>query len=130
MGLAICSNALTARWIGIQFAPPVSETALKQGTFMMQHQLLVLAFFLVLLVLFYQIAVIFAPFLVPVLWAIIIARMTHGLYVKLVHLLRGRDALAAGLLTFAIMFLVIFPILSLPVLLVQKTTIAYRVNPA
>lgn len=97
---------------------------------MMQHQLLVLAFFLVLLVLFYQIAVIFAPFLVPVLWAIIIARMTHGLYVKLVHLLRGRDALAAGLLTFAIMFLVIFPILSLPVLLVQKTTIAYRVNPA
>ncbi|MDH4088143.1 MAG: hypothetical protein OEV04_14025 [Nitrospira sp.] len=73
---------------------------------------------------------IFAPFLVPVLWAIIIARMTHGLYVKLVHLLRGRDALAAGLLTFAIMFLVIFPILSLPVLLVQETTIAYRVNPA
>ncbi|MGZ8366991.1 MAG: AI-2E family transporter [Nitrospira sp.] len=93
---------------------------------MMQHQLFVLAFFLVLLALFYQIAVIFSPFLVPVLWAIIIARMTNGLYVKLVHLLRGRDALAAGLLTFAIMFLVIFPILSLTVLLVQETTIAYR----
>ena len=93
---------------------------------MMQHQLFVLAFFLVLLVLFYQIAVIFSPFLVPVLWAIIIARMTNGLYVKLVHLLRGRDTLAAGLLTFAIMFLVIFPILSLTVLLVQETTIAYR----
>lgn len=32
---------------------------------MMQHQLFVLAFFLVLLVLFYQIAVIFSPFLSP-----------------------------------------------------------------
>lgn len=36
---------------------------------MMQPQLFVVAFFLVLLVLFYQIAVICAPFFVPVLWA-------------------------------------------------------------
>lgn len=93
---------------------------------MIQHQLFVVAFFLVLLVLCYQIAVIFTPFLVPVLWAIIIARMTNGLYVKLVHLLRGRDTLAAALLTCATMFLVVFPILSLTVLLVQETTIAYR----
>lgn len=92
----------------------------------MQHQLFVLAFFLVLLVLFYQIAVIFAPFLVPVLWAVIIARMTNGPYLKLVHLLRGRDTLAAALLTFATMFLVVFPILSLTFLLVQETTMAYR----
>ncbi len=126
MGLAICSNLPTASWIGIHPGPPVSETGIEQGKSMMQHQLFVLAFFLVLLVLFYQIAVIFAPFLVPVLWAIIIARMTNSLYVKLVHLLRGRDTLAAGLLTFAIMFLVVFPILSLTFVLVQETTIAYR----
>ncbi|MDI3463470.1 MAG: hypothetical protein OJF50_002291 [Nitrospira sp.] len=93
---------------------------------MMQHQLFVLAFFLILLVLFYQIAVIFAPFLVPILWAVIIARMSNGPYVKLVHLLRGRDTLAAALLTFATMFLVVFPIVSLSFLLVQETTIAYR----
>jgi len=93
---------------------------------MIQHQLFVLAFFLVLLVLFYQIAVIFAPFLVPVLWAVIIARMTNGLYVKLVHLLRGRDTLAAALLTCATVFLVVFPIVSLTLLLVQETTIAYQ----
>lgn len=93
---------------------------------MMQHQLFVVAFFLVLLVLFYQIAVIFAPFLVPVLWAVIIARMTNGLYVKLVHLLRGRDTLAAALLTFATVFLVVFPMVSLTFLLVQETTMAYR----
>src|SRR5512132_479074 len=71
---------------------------------MTQHQLFVSAFFVVLLVLLYQMAVIFAPFLVPVLWAIIIARMSHALYVKLVHLLRGRETLAASLLTFATMF--------------------------
>lgn len=71
---------------------------------------------------FYQIAVIFAPFLVPVLWAVIIARMSNGTYSKLVHLLRGRDTLAAALLTFATMFLVVFPILSLTFLLVQETS--------
>lgn len=93
---------------------------------MMQHQLFVLAFFLVLLVLIYQIAVIFAPFLVPILWAVIIARMTNGLYVKLAHLLRGRDTLAAALLTCATMFLVVFPIVFLTFLLVQESTMAYR----
>jgi predicted PurR-regulated permease PerM len=93
---------------------------------MMQHQLFVLAFFIVLLVLIYQIAVIFTPFVVPVLWAVIIARMSNGLYLKLIHLLGGRDTLAASLLTFATMFLVVFPIVSLTFLLVQETTIAYR----
>jgi len=79
----------------------------------MQHQLFVLAFFFVLLVLFYQIAMIFGPFLVPILWAVIIARMSNGLYLNLVYLLRGRDTLAAALLTFGTMFLVVFPIVSL-----------------
>src|SRR5690349_1542026 len=93
---------------------------------MLQRQLFVVAFFVVLLVLFYQIAVIFSPFLVPILWAVIIARMTHGLYLKLAHLLKGREALAAGLLTFATMSLVVFPIVSLTLVLVQESTIAYR----
>ena len=93
---------------------------------MTQHQLFVSAFFVVLLVLLYQMAIIFAPFLVPVLWAVIIARMSNALYLKLVHLLRGRDTLAAGLLTFATMFLVVFPIVCLTFLLVQETVIAYR----
>jgi hypothetical protein len=92
---------------------------------MTQHQLFVSAFFVVLLVLLYQIAIIFAPFLVPVLWAVIIARMSNTLYLRLVHLLRGRDTLAAGLLTFATMFLVVFPIVSLTFLLVQETAIAF-----
>ena len=84
------------------------------------------AFFVVLLVLLYQIAIILAPFLVPVLWAVIIARMSNTLYLKLVHLLRGRETLAAVLLTFATMLLVVFPIVSLTFLLVQETAIAYR----
>jgi len=126
VGLPICPNLPAASWIGIHPGPAVSETGIEQGKSMMQQQLFVLAFFLVLLVLFYQIAVIFAPFLVPVLWAVIIARMSNGPYLKLVHLLRGRDTLAAALLTFATMFLVVFPIVSLTFLLVQETTIAYR----
>lgn len=63
---------------------------------MMQHQLFVLAFFLVLLVLFYQIGVIFGPFLIPILWAVIIARMSNGLYLKLVHLLKVTIRLRAN----------------------------------
>lgn len=105
---------------------PVSETGIEQGESMTQHQLFVLAFFVVLLVLFHQIAIIFAPFLVPILWAVIIARMSNSLYLKLVHLLRGRDTLAASLLTFATMFLVVFPIVSLTLLLIQETATAYR----
>jgi len=93
---------------------------------MPQHYLFVSAFFAVLLVLLYQMAIIFAPFLVPVLWAIIIARMSNALYVKLVHLLRGRETLAASILTFATMFLVVFPIVWLTFLLVQEAVIAYR----
>ena len=93
---------------------------------MTQHQLFITAFFVVLLILLYQMAIIFAPFLVPVLWAIIIARMSNALYLKLVHLLRGRETLAASLLTFATMFLVVFPIVWLTFVLVQETVIAYR----
>jgi predicted PurR-regulated permease PerM len=93
---------------------------------MTQHQLFVLAFFVIFLGLFYQIAMIFTPFLVPILWAVIIARMSNSLYVKLVHLLKGRDALAAGLLTFATMLLVVFPIVFLTFLLVQEAAIAFQ----
>src|ERR1043165_5843187 len=93
---------------------------------MPQHYLFVSAFFAVLLVLLYQMAIIFAPFLIPVLWAMIIARMSNALYVKLVHLLRGRETLAASILTFATMFLVVFPIVWLTFLLVQEAVIAYR----
>src|ERR1051325_7527272 len=90
---------------------------------MTQHQLFVLACFVVLLVLFYQIAIVFAPFLVPILWAVIIARMSNSLYLKLVHLLAGRERLASGLLTFRTMFRFFFPIVSQRFLPIQETAV-------
>ena len=47
---------------------------------MNQRQMFALGFFVVLLILLYQIAIVFRPFLLPVLWAVILAHMTFPLH--------------------------------------------------
>jgi predicted PurR-regulated permease PerM len=60
---------------------------------------------------------IFKPFLIPVLWAIIIAVTIHPLYVKFKSLLGGKQKLALSLFTIiALAILIILSILLWPVL--------------
>ncbi|HEX9285442.1 MAG TPA: AI-2E family transporter [Nitrospirales bacterium] len=92
---------------------------------MTRHQLFAVCFFAVLLVLLYQIAVIFSPFLLPVLWAAILAHITFPLHIRLTTLLKGRATASAWLLTLGIMALVVVPVVFLTLLLIQEAGIAY-----
>ncbi len=69
-----------------------------------------LAFFTILVLLLYQIALIFTPFLVPVLWAVMLTRIAYPLYRRVHQLLNGRASLAAALVTSGIMLLGVLPV--------------------
>ena len=43
---------------------------------MTRHQVFTLCFFAVVLLLLYQVALVFSPFLFPVLWAMVLAHLT------------------------------------------------------
>jgi predicted PurR-regulated permease PerM len=92
---------------------------------MTRPQLFAACFFAGLLVLLYQIALIFQPFLFPVLWALILAHVTFPLHVRLTALLRARATASAALLTLGIMSLVVVPVVMLTLLLVQEAGSGY-----
>ncbi len=87
---------------------------------MTQPQLFTAVFFALLLLLLYQIALIFQPFLFPMLWAVILAHMTYPVHVRLTARLGGRDALSASCLTVGVLVMVVAPVLLMAVLLVQE----------
>ena len=92
---------------------------------MTRRQLFAACFFAVLLVLLYQIGIIFKPFLLPVLWAAILAHVAFPLHVRLTALLRGRETVSAGLLTLGIMAMVVVPLVFLTFLFLQEAGNAY-----
>lgn len=92
---------------------------------MTRRQLFAACFFAVLLVLLYQIGVIFKPFLLPVLWAAILAHVTFPLHTRLTALLKERETLSAALLTIGIMAMVVVPVVFLALLFIQEAGSAY-----
>lgn len=69
------------------------------------------------------------PFVIPIVWAIIIAVAIHPLYEKLIDALRGRDKLAAILVTIIILALLMVPTIMLTKLLVENVaTLAQEVR--
>jgi predicted PurR-regulated permease PerM len=93
---------------------------------MTRQQVFAICFFGLLLLLLYQIAIIFRPFLLPVLWAVFLARLAFPLQRRLTAMLGRRDSLAAGLLTLGLLLLGIVPVLYLTFLLVQEAANAYE----
>lgn len=92
---------------------------------MTRQQLFVLGFLGVLLVLLYQLAEVFSPFLRPLLWAVILAHVTFPLHTRLAGLLRGREVASAVLLTVGIVALIVAPVVLFTFLLVQETGNGY-----
>lgn len=92
---------------------------------MTRQQLFAACFFAILLILIYQIGVIFKPFLLPVLWAAILAHVTCPLHVRLTALLNGRETVSAALLTVGIMTIVVAPVVFLTLLFIQEAASAY-----
>ncbi|MCX5724676.1 MAG: AI-2E family transporter [Nitrospirae bacterium] len=91
---------------------------------MTKPQLFTAVFFALLLLLLYQIALMFQPFLMPVLWAALLAHLTFPLHVRLTAFVRGREAVSASCLTLLVLALVVMPISLLGLLLAREASTA------
>src|SRR5437899_1843706 len=92
---------------------------------MTRQQVVAFGLFGVLLVLLYQLAETFSPFVRPVLWAVILAHVTFPLHTWLTGLLRGREVASAVLLTVGVVVLIMSPVVFLTFLLVQEAGNSY-----
>jgi len=72
----------------------------------------------------YQTALMFRPFLFPVLWAALLAHLTYPLHVRLTSFARGREMVSASCLTLLVLALVVIPISMMGVLLAREASTA------
>ncbi len=91
---------------------------------MTKQQLFTAVFFVLLLFLLYQIALMFRPFLLPVLWAALLAHLTFPLHVRLTSFVRDREIVSASCLTVLVLALVVIPISMMGVLLAREASVA------
>ncbi len=92
----------------------------------MSPQTLSTAFLILCSLVLYQLALIFAPFFTPILWALILARLFFPLYESLLRLLRGQRTLSAALCTIAVTLLAVLPVAYLAFMAVTETIHAYQ----
>jgi predicted PurR-regulated permease PerM len=88
---------------------------------MTRPQPFTVVFFALLLFLLYQIALVFQPFLFPVLWAALLVHATFPLHGKLTAMCGGRDTVSAAILTVGVLAVVVAPLIVVGILLVRET---------
>ena len=93
---------------------------------MSQRQLFRITFLILFVLLLYQLGLILSPFFKPIMWAIILARLTYPVYLRLLRWSRGRENLSAALMTLAIVFVAIIPAVYLVTLGIQEAIGAYQ----
>lgn len=91
---------------------------------MTRPQAFTAVFFALLLFLLYQLALVFQPFLFPMLWAALLVHATYPLHGRLTQFLGGRDTLSAAVLTIGALTIVVAPLVVTGVLLVRETRVA------
>lgn len=74
----------------------------------------------------YLVYAIVAPFLAPLGWAGVIGVLTFPLYRRLRSRLGGREMLAAGIMTPAMVLTLVIPVVGLTLFLVQEAALAYN----
>jgi predicted PurR-regulated permease PerM len=84
--------------------------------------LLIISFIILSFYLFY---VVFSPFLVPIVWAIILALVFYPVYRWLTRRLRGRKSLCALVLTVLVVLLIVFPSAYILSMLAHETASVY-----
>jgi predicted PurR-regulated permease PerM len=92
----------------------------------MPPQILSTAFLILCALVLYQLALIFAPFFTPILWALILARLFYPLYQYLFHLFRGKPTICAFLSTLAVTFVAVLPVAYVVFLAITETIHAYQ----
>lgn len=93
---------------------------------MTRQQVFAVCFLTILLILVYQVYTFFRPFLMPILWAMILAHLMFPVHDRFARLLRGRQTLSAALMTLAIMLIVVLPVVLLSIVLVDEAINAQR----
>jgi predicted PurR-regulated permease PerM len=93
---------------------------------MRREQVFALFFFLAFCFLLYQFYLILYDFLGPLSYAALLAFVFHPLYRWLLHILNGRDGLAAGVMTTAVILLVIAPTFYLLTLITTESVALYE----
>jgi predicted PurR-regulated permease PerM len=96
----------------------------------MSPQILSAAFLILCSLLLYQLALIFAPFFTPILWALILARLFYPIYRYLTSVLRDHTNASAVLSTLSVMVLAVLPAAYLLFLAISETMHAYQVAMA
>ncbi|MEO8325183.1 MAG: hypothetical protein ABI618_04990, partial [Nitrospirota bacterium] len=92
----------------------------------MSPQVLSAAFFVLCSILLYVLALIFAPFMTPILWAMILVRLFYPLYQWLTRMLGDRTAVSAALSTLSVMLVAVLPVAYIVFLVISETINAYQ----
>jgi len=95
-------------------------------SYMTRRRLGTLAFFVVLIFLLYQMALLVTPFASALLWAAVLTLALQPLYKHLVHALKGRAGLAAIIMTLATALLVVGPAIALLAMLAAQAADLYQ----
>ncbi len=74
---------------------------------------------------FYLFYVVFSPFLVPIVWAVILAFVFYPLHRRLHHRLRGRKSFCALVMTIFVVFLIVFPFVYILSMLAHEAISTY-----
>lgn len=93
---------------------------------MTRQQAFAVCFLAILLVLVYQVYTFFRPFLMPILWAMILAHLMFPVHDRFARLLRGKEMLSAALMTLAIMLIVVLPVVMMSIVLVDEAIHAQK----
>jgi len=93
---------------------------------MRREQLFAVFFFLAFCFLLYQFYLILSDFFGPLSYAALLAFIFHPVYVWLRRVLNGRDGLAAGVVTLAVILLVIAPAFYLLTLITTQSVLLYE----
>ncbi len=93
---------------------------------MTRTQISALTFFGLFVALTYVILAIFAPFLIPILWAVLLVQLAYPLYTRLLSALGGRSNVTSAVMTIGVLTVVVIPVAYLVTLAVGESVAAYK----
>lgn len=93
---------------------------------MTQKQLFILSFFVLFVLIFLQLVGVFRLFLVPILWAVILALVFYPLFVRIQRLFRGRKSLASAAVCLLVVILTVGPMVFFSGTLVKEVLDFYH----
>jgi predicted PurR-regulated permease PerM len=91
---------------------------------MTRQQIFSIVFFALVVLLLYQIGLMFKPFVFSALWAGLLAHWAFPLHLRLTRLFAGQEMMSAAILTIGAMAIVVVPLVVMGVMLVREASVA------